>query len=188
MDEPPPRPGDPSNPTGTALFVAGMLMRLEKMARSVGLDNWVQGGITPRKPLIGGRRAVHCGRLTDRFPTQRIEATERNIAEIAAFRAFEGRLARHTARFGLSRQEDEPAGGVGGNGRGRLSKRERGEPFNLKPLPSCWRVTVIIITAHATLARRYRERGKMRTFLKVRRKRIILAVVRLRNPAAASNT
>ena len=41
MDEPPPRPGDPSNPTGTALFVAGMLTRLEKMARSVGLDNIV---------------------------------------------------------------------------------------------------------------------------------------------------
>ena len=39
MDEPPPRPGDPSNPTETALFVAGMLTRLEKMARSVGLDN-----------------------------------------------------------------------------------------------------------------------------------------------------
>jgi len=38
MDEPPPRPGDPSNPTGTALFAAGMLTRLEKMARSVGLD------------------------------------------------------------------------------------------------------------------------------------------------------
>ena len=32
-------PGDPSNPTETALFVAGMLTRLEKMARSVGLDN-----------------------------------------------------------------------------------------------------------------------------------------------------
>jgi hypothetical protein len=39
MDEPPPRPGDPSNPTGTALFVAGMLTRLEKMARAVGLDD-----------------------------------------------------------------------------------------------------------------------------------------------------
>ena len=39
MDEPPPRRGDPSNPTGTALFVAGMLTRLEKMARSVGLDH-----------------------------------------------------------------------------------------------------------------------------------------------------
>ena len=38
MDEPPPRPGDPSNPTETALFVAGMLTRLEKMARSEGLD------------------------------------------------------------------------------------------------------------------------------------------------------
>ena len=39
MDEPPPRPGDPSNPTGTARFVAGMLARLEKMARAVGLDD-----------------------------------------------------------------------------------------------------------------------------------------------------
>jgi hypothetical protein len=39
MDEPPPRPGDPSNPTGTTLLAAGMLTRLEKMARSVGLDN-----------------------------------------------------------------------------------------------------------------------------------------------------
>ena len=38
MDEPPPRPGDPSNPAGTALFVAQALTRLEKMARSVGLD------------------------------------------------------------------------------------------------------------------------------------------------------
>jgi hypothetical protein len=36
MDEPPPRPGDP---TGTARFVAGMLTRLEKMARSVSLDH-----------------------------------------------------------------------------------------------------------------------------------------------------
>ena len=39
MDEPPPRPGDPSNPTETARFVAGMLTRLEKMARAVGLDD-----------------------------------------------------------------------------------------------------------------------------------------------------
>ena len=39
MDEPPPRPDDPSNPTGTALFVAGMLTRLEEMARSVSLDH-----------------------------------------------------------------------------------------------------------------------------------------------------
>jgi hypothetical protein len=38
MDEPPSRPGDPSNPTETALFVAATLTRLEKMARSAGLD------------------------------------------------------------------------------------------------------------------------------------------------------
>jgi len=39
MDEPPSRPGDPSNPMGTARFVAGTLTRLEEMARSVGLDH-----------------------------------------------------------------------------------------------------------------------------------------------------
>jgi hypothetical protein len=38
MDEPPSHPGDPSNPTETARFIAGMLTRLEKIARSVGLD------------------------------------------------------------------------------------------------------------------------------------------------------
>jgi hypothetical protein len=38
MDEPAPRPSNPSNPTETARYVAGMLTKLEEMARSVGLD------------------------------------------------------------------------------------------------------------------------------------------------------
>ena len=39
MRAPPPRPSDPSHPTETARFVVGTLTRLEKMARSVGLDH-----------------------------------------------------------------------------------------------------------------------------------------------------
>ena len=38
MAEPAPRPSNPSNPTETARHVAGMLTKLEEMARSAGLD------------------------------------------------------------------------------------------------------------------------------------------------------